>query len=447
MKAIILSFLFFCTYGYSQKVAFEYVPKNKDSVIHYINAIHDKKIVKFGDNHKKLIAENIKERKKHFVERVSDSSFIYNKKITTYLNSILKEIYRANPELDKKDFYFFVDKSQIPNASCYGNGIFTIHLGLFNFINSDDELAFIICHEMAHYFLEHSDKAFLAYLETITSKDIKKKINSVKNKQYGKRKAYSELLDALSLNFLKRSKAVEIEADSLGLLFFKKTKFNINASISSLESLEKSDNLLFNQESKLTENFNFKNYPFKEAWLARDETLFDLSQKSNDFTIDSDSLSTHPATQLRIKKVKALINKSGTTAAVSSTQIVEIKDIVGHISISNFIDNNQIDLAFYQCLVLYNQQRIDRKEYVATMSKLLTKTYELKNNHTFGKYVSPVYPFSDEQYLNEIKLFLNNIELKNVKKIGLNFCLSNEEYMKDDIEFAKTLEFFKKLNL
>jgi hypothetical protein len=447
MKAIILSFLFFCTYGYSQKVAFEYVPKNKDSVIHYINAIHDKKIVKFGDNHKKLIAENIRERKKHFVEKVSDSSFIFNKKITSYLNSILKQIYQANPELDKKDFYFFVDKSQIPNASCYGNGIFTVHLGLFNFINSDDELAFIICHEMAHYYLEHNDKAFLAYIETITSKDIKKKINSVKNKQYGKRKAYSELMDELSLNFLKRSQSVEIEADSLGLLFFKKTKFNLNASISSLENIEKADNLIFNQESKLKEYFNFENYPFKQAWLAKDETLFDLAQKSDDFIKDADSISTHPAIPMRIKKLEALINQSGTKNAVNSTQIQEIKEIIGHISINNFIDSNRIDLAFYQCLLMYNQQLIERKEYVSTMSKLLMKTYELKNNHTFGKYVSPVYPFSDEQYLNEIKLFLNNIELKNVKKIGLNFCLSNEEYMKNDIAFAKTLEFFKKLNL
>lgn len=446
MKAIILSFLLCCTYGYSQKVAFEYVPKNKDSVIQYINAIHDKKIVKFGDKYKKIIAENIQERKKHFVERVGDSSFIFNKKITSYLNSILKEIYKANPELDNKDFYFFIEKSELPNASCYGNGIFTFNLGLFNVINSDDELAFIICHEMAHYYLDHSDKAFLNTIETISSKDVKKKIKSVKNKKYGKRKAYSELIDELSLNFLKRSQSVEIEADSLGLLFFKKTKFNTDASKLSLANLEKSDKLLFNQEPKLKENFNFENYPFKDAWLAEDQMLFDLSKEVDDYLIQSDSISSHPAIPLRIKKIEALLKENGASTVAQSTKINQIKEIIGHISINNFLDSNQIDLAFYQCLLLYNQQRIDRKEYVATMSKLLMKTYELKSNHSFGKYVSPVYPFSDEQHLNEIKLFLNNIELKNVRKIGFNFCLSNEEYMKDDVEFGKTLEFFKKLN-
>ena len=446
MKAIILSFLFCCAFSYSQKVDFNYLPKNKDSVVRYINTVHEKKVVKFGDSYKKVITENIKEREKQFIERVKDSSFIFNKKITSYLNSILKEIYRANPQLDNKDFYFFVEKSQIPNAACYGNGIFTVNLGLFNFINSDDELAFIICHEMAHYYLEHNDKSLLKYFETINSKEVKKKVRAVKNTQYGKRKAYSELMDELSFNFLKRSQGVEIQADSLGLLLFKTTKYNINASISSLKNLEKADGLIFNQESKLKEHLNFENYPFKDVWLAKEETLFDLSQKSDDYIKDSDSISTHPAIPLRIKKINLLINQTENKTSVDSINLEEIKKIAALISINNFLDSNQLDLALYQCLLLYNQKLIDQKDYTSTMSQLLKKTYELKNNHSFGKYVSPIYPFSDELYLNEIKLFLHNIELKNVKKIGLNFCLSNQEFMKDDLSFKSTLQFFKTLN-
>lgn len=447
MTKILAFFLFCSSFCFAQKVEFKYLPTNKDSVVQYINAIHGKKIAKFGDSYKKLIAQNITERQKQFIEKINDSSFIFNKKITSYLNSIAKEIYNSNPGLERKDFYFFVEKSQIPNAACYGNGVFTVNLGLFNFINSDDELAFILCHEMAHYYLEHNDKGLLRYFETINSNEVKKKVKEVKNTQYGKRKAYSEMMDELSFNFLKRSQSVEIEADSLGLLLFKKTKFNINASTSSLKSLEKADDAIFNQESKLRQYLNFENYPFKEAWLAKEETLFDLTKRSDDFVKDSDSISTHPAIPLRIEKLNAMINKSGNTNEVNSVSLDEIKKITAHISINNFIDSNQIDLAFYQCLLMYNQQLIDKKEYVSTMSKLLKRTYELKNNHTFGKYVSPVYPFSDELHLNEIKLFLNNIELKNVKKIGLHFCLANEEYMNGDDSFANTLQFFKKLNL
>ena len=92
----------------------------------------------------------ILERKKSFIEGIQDSTYVFDETINKYLNSILKEIYFGNKELKSKDFYFFLDKSPIPNATCYGNGIFTINLGLFNFVHSDDELAFIICHEFAH---------------------------------------------------------------------------------------------------------------------------------------------------------------------------------------------------------------------------------------------------------------------------------------------------------
>ena len=80
-------------------------------------------------------------------------------------------------------------------------------------------------------------------------------------------------------------------------------------------------------------------------------------------------------------------------------------------------------MRFIKTLVLYNNKEIDEKAYCSIVSKLIKKVYELKINHGFGKYVSPVSAFSDEAHLNEVKQFLQNIELKNIKKIGLKFLL------------------------
>lgn len=431
---------------FAQNIEFDYLPHNKDSVINYINSINEKKIKKFGDNFNKKIKENIQERKTLFLNKISDSSFVFNKRITAYLNTILKEIYNSNPEINKQDFYFFIEKSQFPNAACYGNGVFTINLGLFKYVNSDDELAYIICHEIAHYLLEHNDKSLINYFETINSKENKKKIKVLKNQKYGKRKAYSELVDDLSYNFLIRSQEVEIEADSLGFLIFKNTKFNINASVSSLKNLQTSDKLLFNEDPKLKENFNFESYPFKDVWIKKDETLFDITKSSDDFIQNKDSISTHPAIPLRIEKLNVLINNEDNSIGVYTNELDEIKKSISFISIKNFIDTNRLDMAFYQCLVMYNQKLIDSKMFAEIMGKLLKKTYELKEKHTFGRYVSPIYPFSDEVYLNDVKQFLNNLELKNIRKIGLYFCLSNEEIMKNNKEFNQILNYFKSLN-
>lgn len=446
MRILCFLFLFNYALGFSQSATFDYLPKNKDSVIVYIDAISDKKIRKFGDNYKKEIRENILDRKQRFIEKIKDSSFVFNAEINNYLNSILNEIYNSNQITDKQEFYFFLDKSQIPNAACYGNGIFTINLGLFNFVNSDDELAFIICHEIAHYILEHNDKSLLQYFETVNSKDIKKKIKKVEKQEYGKRKAYSELMEELNYNFLKRSQNVEIEADSLGFVLFKNTQYNVAASTSSLKNLELADKAVFNEKSNLSKHFNFENYPFKDSWLQKDETLFDLSKKSDDYIKDSDSISTHPAIPIRVDKLKAMISNSIPQKSENKSRLSAIKKIVAYISIKTFIDANKIDLALYQCLVMYNQQLIDKEMYVDIVSKLLKKTYELKEAHTFGRFVSPMYPFSDEVHLNEVKQFLHNLELKSVRKIGLNFCLFNENLIKETIDFKNTLQFFQNLN-
>lgn len=453
LVAITLKKLLFFTllvngaFCFSQNVALKYLPTNKDSVFNYINAISEKKITKFGTIYKDDIKKIILERKKSFIEDIQDSTYVFDADINKYLNSILKEIYVSNKDLNNKDFYFFIDKSPIPNAACYGNGIFTINLGLFNFVNSDDELAFIICHEFAHFKLEHNDKTLLKYVETMNSKDTKKQIAKVKKTEYGKRKAYMDLVENLNYNFLKRSRAAEIQADSLGLAIFSKTKFNKSSSVSALQNLDLSDDVVFNDDSKLREHFNFENYPFKEGWVQKEQELFDLKEKSDDYSRNKDSLKTHPDIPLRVGILNKMIQDTKASINTSTDKLKEIKHLAGLLSISNFIDDKRVDFALYKTLVLYNNKDIDEKAYCTIVSKLFKSMYELKANHNFGKYVSPISPFSDEEHLNEVKQFLHNIELKNIKKIGLNFCLAHQDLMSNDADFKKITAYFNNLNI
>lgn len=434
------------TFCFSQKVTLQYLPPDKDSLYNYINAVAEKKINKFSSKYKDDIKKIIIERKKAFIEEIKDSAYIFDPDINRYLNAILKEIYAANSELNHNDFYFFLDKSPIPNAACYGNGIFTLNLGLFDFVQSNDELAFIICHEFAHYVLDHNDKTLLGYVETLNSKDVKEQIKKVKKAEYGKRKVYNDLVEKLNYNFLKRSRSAEIQADSLGLLMFSKTKFNKLSSISALKNLDLSDAVVFNEDSKIRTHFHFDNYPFKEGWLQKEQELFDLKEKVDDYSLNKDSLKTHPDIPLRIEILSKMIQEKRTAIAASTNKLQEMKHLAALLSVSNFIDDKRVDFALYKTMILYNNKAIDEKSYCTIVSKLLKMIYELKLNHQFGAYVSPISSFSDETNLNEVKQFLHNIELKNIKKIGLNFCLKYKDIMADDVEFAKTTTFFNNLN-
>lgn len=447
MKAIFFLIMFSVfSFTSAQNIKLNYSPVNKDSLISYIDNIYSKKITKFGVKNKKDIEEIVLERKKKFIKNLEDSTFVFDKKINNYINYILREIYKSNQIAERKDFYFFLDKSPIPNAACYGNGIFTVNLGLFNFVNSDDELAFILCHEIAHFELDHNDKSLLKYVETFNSKDTKQKIKAIKKLDYGKRKAYSDFVEKMNFNFLKRSREAELQADSLGFILYNRTKFVKVASVTALKNLDIVDDMLFNEDSQIRKHFNFESYPFKEVWIQKDQTLFDLDNASDDFSINKDSLKTHPDIPLRIDFLNKMIKDKSENINLSNQNLKEIKEHVSLLTIKNSLDDKKVDFALYQTLILFNRKEIDEKMYCLIISNLLQKVYELKRDHQFGKYVAPVSPFSDEMHLNEVKQFLHNIELKNVKKIGLNFCVKHKDLMDGDAEFKKVTEYFIKLN-
>ncbi|WP_264553358.1 M48 family metallopeptidase [Flavobacterium sp. N2038] len=428
----------------SQNKNFKYIPDNKDSLETYISKITNNKIKAFDAVNQKKAKEILLERKEAFLKNIKDSTFIFEKKINKYLQSILAEIYKANSQIDHNDFYFLINKSLIPNAACYGNGIFTVNLGLFNLAESDDEIAFVICHELSHYILKHNDNSLQNYLKTINSKEVKQKINTATNLKYGRRAAVAELLKDLKFNFMKHSRTAEIQADSLGFELFNKTKYNKEASVNMLKKLDLSDEMFFKNPTNLKENFTFTEYPFKDVWIEQEDKIFDTKESVNDFALNKDSTKTHPDIPLRIENI--LQHHKLTSTAVTKDELQLIKKLIDENSLIIYSDNHKLDILLYQLLSLNVSGKLDSQTFNVTITSLLKKVYQLKENHNFGKYVEPVNVFSEEKNLNEVRLFLNNIELKNIRKIGYYFCVKNESLLGGNIEFQDNYTFFKKLN-
>ena len=428
----------------AQNYGFKYTPDNIDSLENYITKITNVKINECGTNQRKKVKEILSERKEFFFKDIKDSTFIFDKTINGFLKKILAEVYQSNPQIDSKNFYFLINKSIIPNAACYGNGIFSINLGLFSLIENNDEMAFIICHELAHYILKHNDKALVEYLETFNAKDFKQQLNTASNKKYGRRSAVTLLLKDLKFNFMKRSRSAEIQADSLGFTMFNNTKYNKQASINILKKLDFTDGIIFNNLTDLKQNFTFEEFPFKEVWIQKEEKMFDTTESANDLEIDEDSLKTHPNIPLRIENI--IHNHTITSTNTTKNEIDSVQKKASENSIKTFFDDSKLDFALYQLLSLYKKNELDRKAFSSYVAYLLKKVYILKEKHVFGKYVGPVNSFSEEKQINEIRLFLNNLELKDLKKIGYYFCKKNELISKDDTEFQDAYTFFKTLN-
>ncbi|MEL0651164.1 M48 family metalloprotease [Algibacter sp. TI.3.09] len=447
-----LSFIFF--FGVintlsSQELSYEYIPGNIDSLKIYFKRINSNHIKKINGSFSSKIKKYYKNRDEKSLDAVKDSTYVFNSKIKENLDPILQHIYKSNPEINPTDFNFFIKNSIVPNAACYGDGMFEINLGLLTKLESNDELAFIICHEVAHKLLDHSIKGTTKRVSSINSKEIKKKVKKIKRNKYGRTRAALSLIDELSIDLLDYSKEVEAEADSLGFVLFSKTKYSKFAALYALEKLRKVDEMILSHDVKIDSVFNFRSYPFKDYWLKESTSLFDTNEKTNDFSLVSDTLKTHPEIEFRVNKLVkdfSIVREEIVVSRTTEYSYEDLKHISNMQSIQFAFDLKFLDLALYQLIEKYNSKHITSDYYYSKIAEVLYMAAQAKKKHELGKYVPQKNSFSDEKQLNLIRLFLHNLELSEVKKIWIAFYESIEGEKNNIENLNKIIEFFKSIN-
>ncbi len=83
----------------------------------------------------------------------------YGDPISQYASKIADKLLKKDPKL-RSEIRIYALKSTIPNALSTNEGIIFITTGLVEKLKSDDELAFILGHEIMHYKFEHVKRAY-----------------------------------------------------------------------------------------------------------------------------------------------------------------------------------------------------------------------------------------------------------------------------------------------
>ncbi len=444
-KIVVIPILFFCFFGYSQKdslsVAFE--PKNLDSLVKVLDLVYEGQLASIENKNRKQVKRIYKQRHEDLVEMLNDSIFIFDHKLESYQNSILQKIYDANPEIDKEDFKFLFNRSVIPNAACFGDKTFMVNLGLISLLENEDQYAFILCHEIAHYQLNHVNQSIDDRITKLNSKQVLSEAREIKRKKYGRTTEGMSFLKDLTFDFLKHNREVEIQADSLGFQYFRKTKYSEIESQRSLKLLGEIEEVIFKDSIRLSEVLNFETYPFKKYWLNKEKSLFDIKEKVDDYEWDKDSLKTHPDTDLRILSLNKLKPQESN---VKKGVFSEIQKYTNYKTINALIDMNQLDFALYYSLSKIQENNKVTPFYYSKVAQIFAKMYDLRKNHKLGKSIPAISTLTKEKNINEIRQFINNLELKNIRKIGYAFCLKHEEIAKEETDFQNAFEELKQLN-
>ncbi|MCK7554243.1 M48 family metalloprotease [Chitinophaga sedimenti] len=230
-----------------------------------------------------------------------------------YMDRLLGAILKANPQLDGSGIKGYFSRSFVPNAAYVGEGIFLFNLGLLEKMENESQVAFVICHELAHYYLKHSENSIRQYVETMNSPDMQRELKNIKKSEYGKNARLEKLAQGIRFNSRRHSRDHEAEADSMALDLLKRTPFAPAEALSALALMDNIDSVTVDMAACLPKTFDSGAYPFKPKWIAKSGGLLGGHANITRDAAATDSLKTHPDCTQRIRLLQPMLGAAGNT--------------------------------------------------------------------------------------------------------------------------------------
>lgn len=361
-------------------------------------------------NQKKIIEEIYIENQKDFLENIKGHNFISDKNINSYLQELIIEILSKN-NIDSEKYKILLSKDSEINALNIGDGTIIINYGLFLEVENEDELVFVISHEIGHQYLNHVKNEIENFAKQSTSEEIIQKTNEIRKQKYNKATLANNLLKNIKYKNYSERRKKEIEADSIGLNLYKKTLRNPLYAISLLNKLDKSNkeqDSLTIQDYKLC--FEKNEFKLKTKYFESEQSLFQKYDTKNNFNIDS--LKTHPDCTTRIELLKKHIVTNG--QQTNSSFFLGIKKNCVYQNLINLYSNQNYGTCLYESLKLYKLDK-NNQDLKTIIFLTLDKISKSKSNYTISKYMPSLDNKNNSQSLNRFINFINNIKMSDLE--------------------------------
>lgn len=356
------------------------------------------------------------DRRMTFMEKVMDGAFIKDDSLENYVKNVLDKIVGSNT-LQSYPRRVLILSSPHVNAVCYGQGIYAVTVSLLGRIENEDQLAFILAHEVAHDELGHirtrivqeadldlENRAREQTFKIISGKIVKEEIDEFRKILY---------------DYTRYSRKNEIKADSMALVLLRNADYNEKKAFSALSVLQTAQSPKYDIGLELFLPFHTADYPFQDYWLNNRPTVYSKKYMGT-FLYSADSIETHPSIAVRKKVLTPFINDSSAGTFHQSLEFVQtVSEIAAFETVESAYKNKQYDLSLYYALQLYN--RYPHNAYlVSKIGMILIDLYEARNSNRFHNYVAKYTP----NYGDEVKLinsFLHNLTQKELGELAYRF--------------------------
>lgn len=286
---------------------------------------------------------------------IGANNYINDNEIYNYIETLISDLYKANPGLLIQKPLLLIDRSASVNAYAIGGNVIAVNLGLIAFSQSREELALAIAHELSHNILNHPENSMKQRAEWLTSDEYKDSLKAVLDSKYQRLTRLKKVMESYTFSRNRHSRYHESDADSLAIILLKNSHISFDPGF--FLRLDSSDNEYSTPLKDPTKNY-FASYHvlMEDDWFnQRSKGLSSHTYNFNSSTVVVDSLKTHPDCVERYEKTKSEINITGKLTPVPT----EIKERANKMLIWNIYDNLSLTESLYRIFLEKDKGNID----------------------------------------------------------------------------------------
>lgn len=427
--------------------SFEYKPIHDDSLelLKLKTAIRkqfEKDSLGIDGENKKYILAIYNDRFQELNELFTEKEPIAATDANTYLSNISNEIINKNPELKKLAPRVIFSRAYWPNAYSTGEGTIVFNIDLFIKLQNESQVAFVLCHELSHLYLDHSNKKISKYINTVYSDDFQKKLKELKKQQYDKKAELDKLEMGIAFKSFRHSREFESEADSIGLKFLKNTGYDCREALTCLALLDEIDEEKLDFTTTLPKIFSFTEYPFRKRWIEKEAAFFGVTADNKETKATDDSLKTHPDCKVRIKTLTPLFERlqlqAGKTFVQDPQQFNLLQQQFAFEEINYCFNREHVSKSLFNAICLL--QKHPGNPYLVTLTgKCFNEMYEKQKNHHLNNIVELPSPYKEKNY-NTLLEFIGRLSLTDISNLGYQFMKQYSSTLAANTDFNKVFE-------
>jgi Zn-dependent protease with chaperone function len=342
--------------------------------------------------------------------------------VEPFVQRVFARILKANPQLPATT-RLVLTRNPEPNAHAVGSGTVMLNLGLLPRLENESQLAFILCHELAHIASRHMENGLQERLMALHSKELKREFQRIINSEYNISSQIKALALGFSLNSSYHHRRFERQADSLGYVLLARTPYEAPQAYRTLQLLDTIDQPENAGSVPLTTYFNCADFAKTlGAAPAKPASIFTVKAAEKTVLETTDTLKSHPDCAKRMRFIQGLAKGqvADGSQATTSAEFARIRDMSRLEIIQSWFDYDCYDHALFEALQLLPQQ--PQNPYLRSV--VLLSLYELRQHlqdHTYTEVVSNLSPRNAANF-NELLRTLYDLRYEDFN--GLSKCFA-----------------------